>query len=80
MQNIGEHINNHAADLLTPENAALLLVDHQTGLSLGVETMTFFPRALPINLTAKTSPQPTQARCPGWNVSTLGAKRGTYTL
>ena len=39
MTNISEHINKYFADRLTPENAALLLVDHQTGLSLGVETM-----------------------------------------
>lgn len=39
MNNIGEHINKHFADQLTPNNAALLLVDHQAGLSLGVETM-----------------------------------------
>ena len=39
MTNISEHINKYFADSLTPENAALLLVDHQTGLSLSVETM-----------------------------------------
>ena len=39
MADINEHINTYFADLLTPENAALLLIDHQTGLSLGVETM-----------------------------------------
>ena len=39
MTNISEHINKYFADRLTLENAALLLVDHQTGLSLGVETM-----------------------------------------
>ncbi len=39
MNNIGEHINKYFADQLTPTNAALLLVDHQAGLSLGVETM-----------------------------------------
>jgi nicotinamidase-related amidase len=38
MTNISEHINKYFADRLTPENAALLLVDHQ-GLSLGIETM-----------------------------------------
>jgi nicotinamidase-related amidase len=39
MANISEHINTYFADRLTPENAALLLIDHQAGLALGVETM-----------------------------------------
>lgn len=39
MTNISEHINKHFADQLTPDNAALLLIDHQAGLALGVETM-----------------------------------------
>jgi integrase len=45
MTNISEHINKYFADRLTPENAALLLVDHQTGLALGVATMN--PEAFP---------------------------------
>ncbi len=40
MTDVSEHINKYYADRLTSENAALLLVDHQTGLSLGIETMT----------------------------------------
>jgi nicotinamidase-related amidase len=39
MANISEHINTYFADRLTPENAALLLIDHQAGLALGVKTM-----------------------------------------
>ena len=39
MANISEHINANFADRLTPDNAALLLVDHQAGLAMGVETM-----------------------------------------
>ena len=39
MTDISEHINTYFADRLTPENAALLLIDHQAGLALGVETM-----------------------------------------
>ncbi len=33
MTDIKKHINTYFADLLTPENAALLMIDHQTGLS-----------------------------------------------
>ena len=39
MANISEHINTYFADQLTPENVALLLIDHQAGLAMGVETM-----------------------------------------
>ncbi len=39
MTDISEHINTYFADRLTPDNAALLLIDHQAGLALGVETM-----------------------------------------
>jgi nicotinamidase-related amidase len=39
MATTSEHISTYFADRLTPENAALLLIDHQTGLALGVETM-----------------------------------------
>ncbi|RKZ82555.1 MAG: hydrolase [Gammaproteobacteria bacterium] len=39
MTNINEHIDRYFADRLTPDNAALLLVDHQSGLALGIETM-----------------------------------------
>ena len=38
MTDISEHINTYFADRLTSENAALLLIDHQAGLALGVET------------------------------------------
>lgn len=40
MTNVSDHINKYYADRLTPENATLLLIDHQTGLALGVQTMT----------------------------------------
>ena len=39
MANTREHINKYFAERLTPENSALLLIDHQTGLALGVKTM-----------------------------------------
>lgn len=45
-----EHISKYFADNLTPDNSALLLVDHQTGLSLGVKTEN--PETFRSNVTA----------------------------
>jgi len=39
MTDITKQTNTYFADFLTSENAALLMIDHQTGLSLGVRTM-----------------------------------------
>jgi nicotinamidase-related amidase len=39
MTNINERIKKYSADRLTPENAALLMIDHQCGISNGVADM-----------------------------------------
>src|SRR4030042_2068433 len=45
---------------------------------LALAMMTFLPRALHTSLTAKASPQPIQARCPGAKYSLVVINRGTY--
>lgn len=62
MPNISEHINKYCADRLNPENAALVLIDHQTGISLGIRTMaaeTFKNNALALAKVGKIFDLPT---------------------
>ncbi len=62
MVNIQEHINKNVADNLTTANAALLIIDHQTGLAQAVRDMspeTYKNNALAISKLGKLFNLPT---------------------